>query len=126
MEGGVPGGTPGGQPGGVLGGVPGGVGDGSDGPFRLGGQVKEPRRIREVKPIYPEEARKARVEGVVILEIIVDKLGNVRDPQVLRPLPMGLTEAAIDAVRQWKYEPSTLDSRPVEVYMIVTVTFRLM
>lgn len=95
------------------------------GPIRVGGQIKEPRKIHEVKPIYPEIARKARMEGVVILEITVDKQGNVRDVKILRSLPMGLTEAAVEAVKQWKYEPSTLNGRPVEVLVTVTVTFRL-
>ena len=96
-----------------------------EGPIRVGGQIKEPRKTKEVKPVYPEIARKARIEGVVILEITVDKQGNVKDVKVLRPLPMGLTEAAVDAVRQWKYEPSTLNGRPVEVLVTVTVRFSL-
>ncbi len=95
------------------------------GPIRVGGQIKEPRKTVEVRPVYPEIARKARVEGIVILEITVDKQGNVKDVKVLRTLPMGLTEAAQEAVRQWKYEPSTLNGRPVEVLITVTVTFRL-
>jgi len=95
------------------------------GPIRVGGQIKEPRKVHEIKPVYPEIARKARVEGVVILEITVDKQGNVRDVKVLRSLPMGLTESAVEAVKQWKYEPSTLNGRPVEVLITVTVTFRL-
>lgn len=96
-----------------------------EGPIRVGGKIKEPRKTREVKPVYPEIARKARIEGVVILEITVDKQGNVTDVKVLRQLPMGLTEAAVEAVKQWKYEPSTLNGRPVEVLVTVTVTFRL-
>jgi len=96
-----------------------------EGPIRVGGKIKEPRKTREVKPVYPEIARKARIEGVVILEITVDKQGNVTDVKVLRQLPMGLTEAAVEAVKQWKYEPSTLNGRPVDVLVTVTVTFRL-
>jgi protein TonB len=89
------------------------------------GQVKEPKRLVEVKPVYPEEARKARLEGVVIVEIIVDKKGNVKDVRVIRPLSLGLTEAAQDAVKQWKYEPTTYNGRPVEVLITVTVRFSL-
>jgi protein TonB len=95
------------------------------GPIRVGGQIKEPRKTHEVRPLYPEIARKARIEGVVILEITVDKQGNVENVKVLRGLPMGLTEAAVDAVKQWKYEPSTLNGRPVEVLVTVTVRFSL-
>ncbi|GBC79716.1 hypothetical protein HRbin09_00942 [bacterium HR09] len=91
----------------------------------MGGKIAEPRKIVHVAPTYPEIARKARIEGVVILEIIVDKAGNVRDVRVLRGLGMGLTEAAVEAVRQWRYEPATLNGRPVEVYITVTINFRL-
>ncbi len=96
-----------------------------EGPIRVGGQIKEPRKTREVKPVYPEIARKARIEGMVILEITVSKQGKVRDVKVLRGLAMGLTEAAVEAVKQWEYEPSTLNGRPVEVLVTVTVRFNL-
>lgn len=96
-----------------------------EGPIRVGGLIKEPRKTREVKPVYPEIARKARIEGVVILEITVTKQGKVRDIKVLRGLAMGLTEAAVEAVKQWEYEPSTLNGRPVEVLVTVTVRFNL-
>jgi TonB family protein len=95
-----------------------------DQPIRVG-QIQEPRKLREVKPIYPDVARKARIEGIVILEIIVNREGTVRDVKILRGLPMGLTEAAVDAVKQWKYEPSTLNGRPVEVLITVTARFSL-
>ena len=96
-----------------------------EGPIRVGGQIKEPRKTKEIKPIYPEIARKARIEGVVILEITVSKQGTVKDVKVLRGLPMGLTEAAVEAVKQWEYEPSTLNGRPVEVLVTVTARFNL-
>jgi len=79
-----------------------------------------------VSPIYPEAARKVRLEGVVILDMVVDRDGNVGDVRVLRPLAYGLTEAAITAVKQWKYEPSTVDGAPVAVVFTVTVRFSLM
>jgi protein TonB len=95
-------------------------------PMRVGfGQMKEPRKLVDTKPVYPETARRARLQGVVILEIIVDKQGNVRSWKVLRPLSLGLTEAAIDAVRQWKYEPPMYNGRPVEVLITVTMRFSL-
>lgn len=96
-----------------------------EGPQRVGGQIREPRKLVEVRPTYPEIARKARIEGVVILELTVDRQGTVRDVQVLRGLPMGLTEAAVEAVRQWRYEPTLLSGRPIEVLIVVTVNFRL-
>lgn len=96
-----------------------------EGPIRVGGQIQMPKAIRKVNPVYPEIARKARIEGVVILDIIIDKQGNVRNIKVLRPLGMGCTEAAIEAVKQWKYEPSTLNGKPIEIQGTITVTFKL-
>jgi len=96
-----------------------------EGPIRVGGQLKEPRKIKYVEPIYPEIARRARVAGTVILEVVVDRDGNPKSIKVLRGLSMGLTEAAIEAVKQWKWEPSTLNGKPVEVIVVVTVNFKL-
>jgi protein TonB len=123
VEGGVAGGIPGGVPGGVVGGVPGGVVD--EPPIRIGGEVVPPELVTRVQPVYPEIARKARVQGVVIVEAIIDKLGNVTDARVLRGLPMGVSEAATAAIQKWKYKPATLNGRPVSVYLTVTVTFTL-
>jgi periplasmic protein TonB len=95
-------------------------------PIRVGfGQMKEPKKLVDTKPIYPETARLARLQGVVILEIIVDKQGSVRSWKVLRPLSLGLTEAAIEAVKRWKYEPPMYNGRPVEVLITVTMRFSL-
>lgn len=96
-----------------------------EGPIRVGGQLKEPRKTKHVDPIYPEIARRARVSGPVILEVVVDKGGNPKSIKVLRGLSMGLTEAAVEAVKQWKWEPSTLNGKPVEVIVVVTVNFKL-
>jgi protein TonB len=97
-----------------------------DAPIRVGfGQMKEPKKLVDTKPVYPETARRARLQGVVILEIIVDKQGSVRSWKVLRPLSLGLTEAAIEAVKQWKYEPPMYNGRPVEVLITVTMRFSL-
>ena len=117
------GGIPGGVPGGVVGGVPGGVVD--EPPIRIGGEVVPPELITKVQPVYPEIARKARVQGVVIVEAIIDKQGNVTDARVLRGLPMGVSEAAAAAIQKWKYKPAMLNGRPVSVYLTVTVTFTL-
>jgi protein TonB len=94
-------------------------------PVRVGERIREPRKIHYVEPVYPEVARRAGVQGTVILEVVVGKDGSVKDIRVLRPAPMGLTEAAVAAVRQWRYEPSTLAGQPVEVVMSVTVRFTL-
>lgn len=128
VEGGVEGGVPGGVMGGVLGGVPGGVLGGVPGaeePMRVGGEVKEPIEVSRVKPQYPEAARKARMQGVVILEAIITKDGSVSDVRILRGINPLLDNAAMRAVQQWKYKPATFNGRPVPVYLTVTVTFTL-
>jgi protein TonB len=94
-------------------------------PIRIGGEVVPPEPISRPQPLYPDVARKARVIGVVIVEAIIDKQGNVTDAQVLRGLPMGLSEAATTAILKWKYRPATLNGRPVAVYLTVTVNFTL-
>jgi protein TonB len=126
VEGGVEGGVPGGVPGGVLGGVVGGTGPGTgDEPLRVGGDVKAPQLINRVEPSYPEAARKARMEGVVILEAIITANGNVEEVKVLKSMNPLLDAAATRAVQQWKYRPATLNGRAVRVYLTVTVTFNL-
>jgi len=124
VVGGVVGGVIGGELGGVLGGTLGGTGTG-DTPVRVGGNVKAPTVIDRVEPAYTEIARKARIQGVVILEAIIDRNGNVTDVRVLKPLPMGLDQAALDAVKKWKFKPGTLGGRPVPVIFNLTVNFRL-
>jgi protein TonB len=94
-------------------------------PRVVGVDIAEPRRVQYVEPIYPRAARLVRQEGVVILRATLDREGVVREVQVLRGAPLGLTEAAAAAVRQWRYEPALLDGRPVEVYLTVTVHFKM-
>jgi periplasmic protein TonB len=93
-------------------------------PVRVGGQIAEPRRLRSVSPAYPEEAKRARVQGIVILEATIDPGGKVTEVRVLRSVPM-LDDAAVSAVRQWEYTPTLLNDVPVPVIMTVTVNFRL-
>lgn len=122
LEVGVEGGVEGGVPGGVLGGVPGGT---PSGPYRLGGPATPPVLFHQVQPTYPPRALAARMQGVVRLEAIIRKDGTVGEIQTVKPLPMGLTEAAIDAVRQWRYKPGELNGTPVEFSLMVEVRFRL-
>lgn len=93
-------------------------------PLRVGGGIKEPRKITDVRPIYPEVAREAGVSGVVILEATIDAEGNVAAVRILRSIPL-LDQAAIDSVRNWKYAPAMLNGAPVSVMMTVTVNFSL-
>jgi TonB family protein len=96
-----------------------------DKPLRVGGDVRPPVKISGNQARYTELARRARLQGVVILELIVDRTGKVTDARVLQPLPMGLDKAAIDAVITWKYQPATFRGEPVAVYYNVKVEFRL-
>ena len=125
---GVPGGVEGGVPGGVLGGIVGGLPDApaidTTQPVRVGGDIKPPRKIKDVNPTYPDIARQARVQGIVILEAIIDPSGNVTNVRVLRSIPL-LNKSAIEAVQQWKYEPTRLNGVPVPIVMTVTVNFAL-
>ena len=95
-----------------------------DEPVRAVGDVKPPKLIKEVKPIYPEAARKAGIEGVVILEATTDKYGRVQRVKILRSIPE-LDQAAMDAVKQWVYEPKIIDEKPRGVIFTVTVVFKL-
>ncbi|PYQ42088.1 MAG: hypothetical protein DMF77_14095 [Acidobacteria bacterium] len=126
VEGGVPGGVEGGVPGGVVGGVVGGLPEAPPPPqaVRVGGQIKEPKKLKHVNPAYPDIAKQARVQGVVILECTISPQGKVTDVKVLRGIPL-LDSAAIEAVKQWVYSPTLLNGVPVPVIMTVTVNFRL-
>ena len=108
----------------ARGAAPPGVGPDASGAYRIGGAIRPPRKIADVPPLYPEAAQREKVEGVVIIETRVDEAGNVGDTRLLRSIPM-LDQAAIDAVRQWKYEPTLMNGQPVPVIMTVTVNFTL-
>jgi protein TonB len=94
------------------------------GPVRAAQLPELPRKIVDARPLYPEIARSARVEGTVILEAVLDTNGRITQLRVLRSVPL-LDQAAIDAVRQWRYTPSTYNGRAVSVLMTITVHFSL-
>jgi len=129
----VPGGVPGGQMGGVLGGVLGGIPSaaarpapptGKLAPIRVGGRVRPPKPIIQVKPEYPTLARQARIQGQVQIDAVLDEQGNVVEMHVVSGPPL-LYQAALDALKKWKYEPTYLNDQPIAVQMIVTITFVL-
>jgi protein TonB len=93
-------------------------------PVRVGGAIQPPRKTVHVAPDYPAIARASRVSGVVILEAVIGEDGTVRDGRILRSRPL-LDEAAMDAVRQWRFTPTLLNGQPVPVIMTVTVAFTL-
>jgi periplasmic protein TonB len=128
--GGVPGGVPGGQMGGVIGGVIGGVGAAPPPPrptqtrIRQGGAVQAAMLVNRVQPQYPPLARQTRISGTVRLHAIISKDGSVQQLEVVSGHPL-LVQAALDAVRQWKYRPTTLNGEPVEVDTTIDVIFSL-
>ena len=135
VAGGVPGGVAGGSLGGVIGGVIGGINSsvappvapkekGPRAPVRVGGRVKEPRLISRVDPKYPALAIQTHMEGVVIVDAVIDEHGDVVEAKVVSGPPL-LIQPALDAVRRWKYEPTYLNDEPVPVQLNVTVSFRL-
>jgi protein TonB len=93
-------------------------------PVRLHMGMQPPRKIADVAPLYPAIARAARVSGIVILEAVIDARGRVESVRVLRSIPT-LDQAAVDAVRQWRFTPTLLNGEPVPIVMTVTVNFTL-
>jgi periplasmic protein TonB len=119
-----------GSGGGVGSGTGPGVGPGrgggiGGGVFKVGGGVSAPRALFTPDPEYSEEARKAKYQGTVVLWLIVDQSGRPHDIKIARSLGMGLDQKAVEAVRQWKFEPAMKDGRPVAVQINVEVNFRL-
>lgn len=95
------------------------------GAYRVGGDVLPPIAIRHVNPMYPESARRDGIAGIVIVEVLIGKDGRVKDAAVRKGLPDGLSEAAVDAVRQWEFKPATRNGEPVDVVFNLTINFRL-
>ncbi|MEM1176749.1 MAG: energy transducer TonB [Acidobacteriota bacterium] len=94
-------------------------------PIRVGGRLAAPERTFYVQPRYPAPAKRARIEGTVVLEATIDTDGQVVDLKVVAGRPLGLSEAALDAVARWRFEPSVLNGQPVPVLYRVEVSFTL-
>jgi protein TonB len=119
----------------VSGGVPGSTGSALQvevapqapdaGPFRVGDGIERPRKIKDVKPVYPVPAMSARVGGNVLIEATIGTDGKVHDARVLKSIAL-LDKAALDAVREWEFEPSRRNGVPVAVTMVIIVTFALL
>jgi periplasmic protein TonB len=130
MAGGVPGGVAGGSSGGVLGGIIGGAGNAPPPPkvtpkrVTVGGNVQAARLVNRVQPLYPPLARQTRISGTVKLHAIIGKNGAVEQLQVVSGHPL-LVQSALDAVRQWRYQPTLLNGDPVEVDTEIDVIFSL-
>ena len=92
-------------------------------PLEVGGDVKPPRRLDAPLPIYPNEAWAAGITGDVLVRAVIDATGAVADVEVLKGLPYGLTEAAVEAIRRWRFKPATRRGQPVAVYRNLSVRF---
>jgi protein TonB len=138
-EEGIPEDVEGGVPGGIVGGVGGGLipidvlppppappapPPVDRGPVRVGGAITAPALVSRVEPKYPPLAVSAQVQGVVILEAVVDREGRVEQVEILRSIPL-LDAAAVAAVRQWRYSPLLLNGKPERFVLTVTVSFSL-
>jgi TonB family protein len=95
------------------------------GALRVGGDVRAPVVLNRVEPVYPEVALRARISGIVIVETVIGRDGMVKDVRVMKPLPFGLDQAAVDAVKQWTFKPGTLNGEAVDVIFNLTVNFKL-
>jgi periplasmic protein TonB len=121
MEGGVVGGTVGGIPGGVLGGVVGGTGDI---PVLVKDYDRPPRLLTKTKPVYPPDAFKKKIEGTVLVEILIGPDGRIRRARVLESVP-ALDAAALRAVTEWTFAPAVKDGRAVATVALAPVSFRI-
>jgi len=139
VVGGVPGGVAGGAPGGVLGGILGSVPTAAPPPppppkkdapppppsrIKVGGNVQQAKLVRQPRPTYPPLAKQARIQGVVRLSAVIAKDGTIQELSVISGHPL-LAPAALEAVRQWVYQPTTLNGEPVEVSTQIDVNFTL-
>jgi protein TonB len=131
VAGGVPGGVAGGSMGGVIGGVIGGAGTAAPPPpkpiasrIRVGGAVQAAKLVNRVQPMYPPLARQTRISGTVRLHAIIGKDGTVQQLTVESGHPL-LVQSALDAVKQWRYQPTLLNGEPVDVDTEIDVIFSL-
>jgi len=109
-------------------GVPEATGAGASTPagvFRVGGDVLAPAAIKRVEPDYSKQALKAKLQGTVLVQIIIDEAGMPTHLTVLRSLGLGLDEKALEAVKQWRFSPATKGGKPVAVLATIEVNFRL-
>ena len=139
VVGGVPGGVPGGSAGGIIGGIIGSVPTAAPPPppppvkvekpvtpqrIRVGGNVQQAKLIRQPRPVYPPLAKQARISGHVILNAVIGKDGTIKDLTFASGHPL-LVPAAMEAVKQWVYQPTLLNGEPVEVVTQIDVNFTL-
>jgi protein TonB len=128
VEGGVAGGVEGGVPGGVVGGIVGGMPTEAPPPpknvVRIGGNVKLPKKVKNVSPVYPELAKASRLSAIVVVDAEVDTRGVVTAVKIIRGHP--LFDATVEeAIKQWRYQPLLLNGEPTAFVVTVTLPFTL-
>lgn len=94
-------------------------------PIHLSFGMTRPEVIHQVQPRYSEQARRAGVQGMVIVEAVIDEQGQVTNVRLIRGLPMALDQAALQAVQQWRFKPALLAGHPVKVFYTLTVNFTI-
>ena len=94
-------------------------------PIRVAGEIAQANLISKVQPVYPPAAKKAGIQGVVLLDVTISKDGMPEDIQVLSSPNDDLTQSAEDAVRQWRYRPTLLNGQPVTIIAEVKVSYTL-
>jgi TonB family protein len=97
----------------------------SSGVYKIGGDVAQPKLLNKVEPQYTKEAAKKKIQGMAVLSVVIDADGQPQDIRVIRNLDPGLDQKAIEAVRQWTFEPATKDGQPVAVKATIEVNFKL-
>jgi len=93
--------------------------------FSIGSNMTRPEIVHQVQPRYTELARRSGAQGTVIVEAIIDEQGRVTNVRVLRGQPLGLDQAAVEAIQQWRFKPATLADKPVKVFYTLTVNFTI-
>jgi periplasmic protein TonB len=93
-------------------------------PLPIGGDVKQAKLVSSVPPVYPALAKNQHVSGNVQVDALIDATGRVTTMKIVSG-PTLLQQAAMDALKQWKYQPATLDGKPVPMHLTVTLQFRL-
>jgi TonB family protein len=112
-------------PGSGVGLGPGSGGNTGGGVFRVGGGVSAPVLVYKTEPEFSEEARKAKFQGTVVLNVVIGADGRPRDMRIARPLGMGLDEKALEAVKNWRFKPAEKDGHAVAAYASIEVEFNL-
>jgi protein TonB len=102
-----------------------GPGIGETEPIHLSFGMTRPEVLYQVQPRYSEQARRAGVQGMVIVEAVIDEQGQVASVRLVRGLPMALDQAAMQAVQQWRFKPALLNGHPVKVFYTLTVNFTI-